>query len=213
MENFEKMLKDRIPDIEVHNVLDEYIVKSVTRHGGYAEEDVQRLAALLKLAEGTGADRIIATCSTLSMQIDALRERIGKPVMKIDEPMLVKAVELGGRITVMATAQSTLGPTMEQLGRIARHLGKKVEVGTVHVENALDRLRENDKDGHDRLVLEAFEKLDDPDVVVLAQASMAHMKEILEGMGDRPVLASPQMLIEHLADLMEGEKNDASGTE
>lgn len=205
MESIERLIKETFGDIELYSFLDGYIVKQITQNQGFGLEEENRLKTLLTLAEETDADLIVNTCSTLSVKTREIRDSYKKPIMVIDDQMLEVAVEMGPRITILATAKSTLAPTHTQLLKQAEKNKRNICVTSVFVEEAMDYLKNKDTVMHNKKIFEAYEKLDETDVVVLAQASMAHMKDVLSLAGKYPVLASPQLLMEQIKEWIEGE--------
>ncbi|MEG1773566.1 MAG: aspartate/glutamate racemase family protein, partial [Oscillospiraceae bacterium] len=91
------------------------LASDANARGVFTPENHNRLLLDLKACELTGAALIAVTCSTLTPWLDGLRPLIGVPVVAIDDAMSRRAVTLGAKLTVMATAQSTVGPTCDKL--------------------------------------------------------------------------------------------------
>lgn len=196
---FEKMLKEKIPNIEVVNILDEFIPKSLSKKEGFEAEDYARLLTLLQLAEDTKPDLILATCSSLSMAIEYLKPLISIPVYKIDELMLTKAVESGEKITIIATAGTTIEPTKMQLEEIANHLGKTIETEHMIIGAAFEAMKSGESKAHDRIIMAEVSKMPDKKLIILAQASMAHLEDEIEKTCKCTVLSSPRLAVELIA--------------
>lgn len=62
---------------------------------------------------------ILNQCSSVGEVVDVAGQTIGIPYVRVDMPMAQKAVELGERITVVATVRSTLGPSVRLVKRAA----------------------------------------------------------------------------------------------
>jgi Asp/Glu/hydantoin racemase len=153
-------------------------------------------------AAEAGADLVVVTCSSIGPAVDASRDFLDVPVLRVDEPMAEEAVRIGTRIGVVATLSSTLEPTAELVRRRAREAGKEVEVTARVCDGAFEALQGGDRDRHDELVREGLrEMISGNDVVVLAQASMARVVETL-GDVDVPVLASPRLAMQRVAALL-----------
>jgi len=134
--------------------------------------------------------------------VDVARKLVDVPIVKIDDPMTERAVELGDRIAVVATAASTLAPSRDLVERKGEEAGRDVTVETVLVDDAFEARRAGDLETHDELVSEAVDGLvDDFDVVVLAQASMSHLESSLSERASVPVLSSPDLAMERVAEL------------
>lgn len=193
---FEQMLKEKMPDIEVINILDEFIAKNLSNKAGFEEEDYARLLTLLQLAEDTKPDAILATCSSLSMAIEYLKPMISIPIYKIDEAMLTKAVESGEKITILATADSTIGPTRTQLEQIARNLGKTLEIEHEVIGPAYEAMKRGESKIHDMIILTEVSQMLGKNLIILAQASMAHLEEEITKLCKCTVLSSPRLAID-----------------
>jgi hypothetical protein len=62
------------------------------------------------------------------------------PVLRVDQPMADKAVQLGKRIGVVATLSTTLNPTSDLVRRRAAVAGKEIELKSVLCEGAFEAL-------------------------------------------------------------------------
>jgi hypothetical protein len=139
---------------------------------------------------------VLVTCSSIGEATEAAAGAVGVPVVRIDTAMAERAVRLaaegGGRITVLATLEATLGPT----GRLLQRLGgNELMVHAEVVADALNARQAGDTDRHDALIAEALRvAATDADVLVLAQASMAPAAE-LAGV-EVPVLTSPELAMD-----------------
>jgi Asp/Glu/hydantoin racemase len=136
--------------------------------------------------------------------VDDIRPEVSVPVIKIDEAMIAEAVAKGTRIGVVATNVTTLEPTRQLLQAQATSANKEVEVELVLVENALTALLSGDGVTHDRLVKEAVLDLgQQADVVVLAQATMARVLDVIPESERRvPILSSPHLALELVGELL-----------
>jgi Asp/Glu/hydantoin racemase len=201
VERFKALLKERYPALDSFHMLDESLLQDLLR-GGTTEAIVPRVATLAGAARDAGADVILFTCSSTSPAVDAVRPRIGVPILKIDDAMAEKAVASGRRIAVLCTASSTVGPSTGILEQHAREQGRAVEIRPELCGDAYKALMAGDREGHDRLLADAARRLvETSDVIVLAQASMAHLAKPLGERLGLPVLASPELCVESLARL------------
>src|SRR5262249_39027984 len=126
------------------------------------------------------------------------------PVLRVDQPMADKAVQMGPDVGVIATLKTTLLPTADLIRRRARSAHKKVKVTTRLCDGAFEALMGGDPAKHDALVAKALKVLArEVDVIVLAQASMARVVEGLPEHDRRvPVLQSPTLAIDHVAQII-----------
>lgn len=161
-----------IPDAVAVNYLDDKIVADLADAERSGSVDA-RLEGLVRAAQSAGADAVMLTCSSISAYAAPLAERVGIPVLRIDEAMADKAVAQGERIAVIATLPTTLGPTLALIDERAALVGKTPEILSEVVEGAFAAVVGGDRATHDALVAAAIERLAaQADIVVLAQASM-----------------------------------------
>jgi Asp/Glu/hydantoin racemase len=197
---FKKLAADILPDVQLMHVVDEPLLAYESRGEQVTAEVSARLASHVALAEKIGANIALVTCSSISPNVDDVRPKAHIPVLKIDEAMISRAVETGAKIGVVATAASTLKPTSQLLKAQAELLGKPIQIETVLVDGALPALLAGDSAKHDRMVKQAALNLADRvEVVVLAQASMARVLEVIpEDQRKVPLLSSPHLALERV---------------
>ena len=186
------------PDTEIWHVADEILLKVVLAQGGLSPFIHERVASHAVAAEQAGATAVQLTCSSISPCADTAQARVHIPVLKADEPMIDRALDLGTRIGVIATAPTTLRPTSDLLQVRAEARGKHVQVEARLAEGAYQALFGGDPARHDAIVRQALEDLAQRnDVILLAQASMARVVDSLpDGALGCPVLSSPRLAVE-----------------
>jgi Asp/Glu/hydantoin racemase len=202
---FDRLAGSLLPGVRVLHVLDEPLLEQVRLRGKLSPEDAQRLAEHVDEAAAIGARAVLVTCSTVSPCVSQIRDGSPIPLLRIDERMIEQAVQLGERIGVLATNRTTLEPTRTLLLAEANRVGKDVSVELVMVDGALPALLAGDGAAHDRLVLAALTELQGRvDVVILAQASIARVLDVLPPDGGAvPVLSSPHLALRQVAELLE----------
>jgi Asp/Glu/hydantoin racemase len=201
---FEQLADELLPGVIISHILDETLLERVRQRGELAAEDSERLLSHVLIAADIGADAVLVTCSTVSPCVDDIRPQVIIPVNKIDEAMITKAVKVGPRIGVVATAGTTLEPTRRLLQEEAARQNKPIEIKMALVEGALPALVTGQDALHDRLVKEAtLELAKSMDVIILAQASMARvLAQISESECQAPVLSSPHLALEQLRPIL-----------
>ena len=199
---FNELAGELVPEAGVFHIADETLLSNTRREGKLTPATKRRVLGYVESAAEAGADLVVVTCSSIGPAVDASRDFLDVPVLRIDEPMADEAVRIGSRIGVVATLSSTLEPTAELVRRRAREAGKDVEVTARVCDGAFEALQAGDRDRHDELVREGLrEVIAGSDVVVLAQASMARVLETL-GDVDVPVLSSPRLGMQRVAELV-----------
>ncbi len=201
---FAALCKEKLPNVEVFNIADDSLVRGIREAGSLTATIARRVAGYLESAELAGADYIMVTCSSIGPAVEAGAKLMGVPVLRVDQPMADKAVATGKRIGVIATLSTTLEPTADLIQRRATIAGKQIELTSKMVEGAFEALMAGDGATHDTKVAAALrELLQQVDVVVLAQASMARVVDSLAATDKRvPILASPGIAVDYLATVL-----------
>ncbi|MGW6973241.1 MULTISPECIES: arylsulfatase [unclassified Streptomyces] len=134
-------------------------------------EGPEAVAPAVRELLGGCSGPVLVTCSTIGAVVEAQAGPLGVALFRVDRPMAAEAVRIGGRITVLASLESTLAPTA---GLLAEEAGtREVSVRTRVVAGAWDRFAAGDEAGSLALVAEAIDAVTDTDVILLAQGSMA----------------------------------------
>ncbi len=196
---FRRLFQEYLPNTNTCHMVDEGIIHELMRAQKLTPKIRRRLAIQVTMANDIGADLILFTCSSTSPMVDTLQKLADIPILKIDEPMAEKAVDLGKKIGVITTAKTTLGPSVDLIESQAIKVGKTIEVQAALETQAFEAKLSGNSIEHDRIITNAVSKLAQKnDVIVLAQASMAHLAAELNLQISCPVLASPEICIEKL---------------
>ena len=200
IDSFTQQLREGIPgdDYVIHTLYDDFLATDPAMIGKFSSINHQRLRLDMQAQALTGADIIVVSCSTLSPSVRLLRGEFNVPVVAIDDAMVKAAVEMGSRIGLIATANSTVKPSSSALLAAAKDAGKEIDLKVLCREEAIQALKAGDQATHDRMVLEMADEMKDRDVLVLAQASMASAIQ-KDGAAYEKVLTSPALGIEKLA--------------
>ena len=201
---FAQLCKDKLPNVEVFNIVDDSLVKGICEAGSLTPQISHRVLAYLQSAESGGADQIMVTCSSIGPAVEAGAKAVGVPVLRVDQPMADLAVAMGRHIGVIATLTTTLEPTADLIQRRAVIAGRQIELTSKLVEGAFEALMSGDGSTHDAKVAAALKELSQQvDVIVLAQASMARVVDSLSAADKRvPILGSPCIAVDYLATVL-----------
>lgn len=213
---FDALIKERIAGdpllgrAQIVHVTDAWLLETVIEDG-VSPLVGERVAEHVTGLERRGANAVLVTCSSIGEVTENVAESASVPVVRIDVAMAAEAVTAAvngpGGLTVLATLESTMGPTTRLVERAAA--GQDVAVRGQVVENAIARRDAGDQEGHDALVARTIEQaLADGDVVVLAQASMAGA---LRSPNPR-VFTSPMSAVEALLDAARSRPQPDSAT-
>lgn len=185
------------PGLRRLHVVDGWLLATAIATGVTPQVEAAVLAHVRHLA-ASGAAAVLVTCSSIGEAAESAAAQVAVPVLRVDAAMAHEAVARAaapgarGRVAVLATLTSTLGPTGRLVERAARaaDVAEAVEVVARVVEGAAVARDAGDGARADELVATAVaEAAADADVVVLAQASMAGAAALADPAV--PVLTSP----------------------
>lgn len=198
---FKKLFPESLPDVRLVNIVDDGLLTDVRAAGRLTPAVTRRIVGYGILAEASGADAILNCCSSVGEAADVLAQTVNIPVVKIDNRMAADAVEQGVKIGIVATLSTTLDPTERLIQRKAKEAGKTVETNRYLADRAFDALLAGSAEEHDRFLKAEIERaMDENDVIVLAQGSMARLVPMLEQ--KVPVLSSPRSSLEALRETL-----------
>ena len=201
---FAELCSKYLPHIKTFNIVDDSLIKNTIACGELTADTSRRVVNYAGSAQDAGADFILFTCSSIGAAVEAAAALTKVPVLRVDQPMADKAVQMGKRIGVIATLPTTLEPTSDLVKRRATAAGKEIVLVSKLCEGAFDALMSGDAATHDKEVGDALRQLsNEVDVIVLAQASMARVVDTLSEVDKKvPILASPPIAIQHLATIL-----------
>lgn len=186
------LFKEHLPDVKLNHIVDDSLIQEVIEFNKVTPAVAKRLVNCYQMAVDARADIIFNTCSSIGDITQMARKMVSIPILKIDDPMAIKAVETATRIGVIATLPTTLAPTANLLRIMAAERNKKIEIVEGLAEGAFQAGMSGDRDTHDQLILKASEKVaGQVDLIVLAQGSMARMEAKLAEVTGKTVLSSP----------------------
>lgn len=190
-------------EVSVRNVVDDSLLNDTRRAGYMTKEVARRLVAYVQLAENYGSDCVLLSCSSVSPAVDIARKVVNIPVVKIDDAMAEEAVRIGRSVAVLATVETTLGPTRELIEEAGRRAQKEVGVETFLCKDAFDALSSGDVQRHNDLMRDQVVSLcREFDVTVLAQASMTNILPALPADVRNRVLTSPRLGLLRVAEVL-----------
>lgn len=202
VKDMRSLFKELAPDVIVRNIIDDSLLPEVLDNGGVTKNIIKRICAYFLQAEIAGADLIFNQCSSVGEAADIAAELVNIPLVKVDEKMAEVACQTGEKIGVVATLETTLGPTVRLIKKKSEKMDKDVEIIEKLCEGAFDLLRNGDKKTHNEIVINAIKELTKKvDVIVCAQGSMV---ALLAELGETavPVLTSPRLAVESAVEVL-----------
>ena len=186
VEDLKSLFAELVPEVEMINIIDDSLLKEVLANGGPTPSVVKRITGYAVNLEAMGCDIILNQCSSVGEAADVAQKCVSIPYIKVDEPMAHEAISKGKKIGVVATAYTTMGPSVRLIETVAEKLGEDRQVNACLAEGAYDALLiEGDRGKHDRILMETIDKAcAENDVVCLAQGSMIGLVDKCK---DKPV--------------------------
>ena len=188
----QEVIKQLGSDVELLSLEDASILAEVREAGYVTTAPAARLIGMYMKAAEAGVDAMLNLCSSVGEVADCAQDAaryLGVPIVRVDEEMCREAVRKGQKIAVMATLPTTLEPTKNTINRVAREMGRHVELVDVLVDGGFGLDQEQFK----ALMAEyAGKAAGDVDVILFAQGSMAYCEEYIADMYHKIVLSSPR---------------------
>ena len=193
---------DLWPETLRMNLLDDTLSKDRDNAGELTPDITKRILDLTEYAYSTGVDAVLFTCSAFAPAIESAARINSSPVLKPNEAMLTDALTYGNRIAVLASFDATIPTLSEEIHSLAIGAGRKIHLETRSIPTAMAALGAGNGEEHDRLLADAAEEFESPDVILLAQYSTARAKAEVEKRVSVPVLTSPASAVKQLQSLL-----------
>jgi Asp/Glu/hydantoin racemase len=186
------------------NLLDDSLAGDREQAGQLTPGLSGRIVALARYAVDSGADGVLFTCSAFGEAIEAASAALPAPVLKPNEAMFEAALQIGGRIGMLATFAPAVASMEDEFASMARHRGSAARLKTIVAPGAREALLAGELDRHNRLVAEAASDLAGCDAIMLAHFSMAGAAPRVSDRTGRPTLAAPETAVVKLRSLLTG---------
>ncbi len=196
------------PEAETVNLLDDSLSRDLEREDKKTTSMITRMSDLMQYGIDIGARGILFTCSAFGDAIEAARAKASIPVLKPNEAMFERAMEIGNRIGLLATFQPSITSMEEEFRRMAGEHGKSITLESVWVQEAMHALKNGDAQTHDRLIARAATQLSSCDAIMLAQFSMARAYPAVSRSVECPTLTSPDSAVSKMKDII-GETSES----
>jgi len=161
------------PDVVVHNIVDDTLLKD-TLTNGMMPFTASKMLAYAQAAQLSGANGVLVTCTSVNTATKYIKPFLNIPIINIEEPVAELAVQNGKKIGVLATLPTSPAAIGRVIEEKANEAGKTVEIINSVVDGAFDVLCSGDRKRHDEMVCEALYVLaEEVDVIAFAQISMS----------------------------------------
>lgn len=169
------------PNVEIRNYLDSYLLEKVKKEGGINDGSMRRMFDMLSTACGDGADAVLLTCTVFSPYAEYFSSLLSKPVVCPDKAMLQEVAAKPGKTAILCTFTGTVDTTRNLYYSCRRSLGREETVEMIVLPEAYEAAAKGDFVTHDAVIKAKAEELDlQYDQIVLAQISMAHVKNQIQ---------------------------------
>jgi hypothetical protein len=189
---FTRLLSSLRADAQATHVVDESLL-SLARSLGHDHPGViAQVQNAVRRAAQSGAKVVVCTCSTVGQAAEATSGDGQFVAMRIDRAMADRAVTFGAKVLILGALESTLQPTRSLVADSAARFSRLCDIETRLVVGAWALFEAGQFNDYFQAIDTAVRgALPGPDVVVLAQASMAPAAALLRDL-NVPVLASPE---------------------
>ncbi|WP_161493884.1 aspartate/glutamate racemase family protein [Virgibacillus necropolis] len=202
------VFKKLAPDVTVLNFVDENIQYYANQISGIDDKTHRDFFNITNTAQESGVNVIIVACTVLTPIVESIKPFVKVPILAVDYPMLEKAIKNYYKIGIVATNAPTAPATKNQLEKLAKELGKKIEIDTQVDTQAMTELKAGNETEHNRLNRLAAEKLKKRgcDVIILAQITQASAEKEVASLG-LPVLTSPNEAVKTVLNIIQEQKS------
>ncbi len=200
----EEAAKRLWPGAETMTILEEGLSMDRQKYDELPLALWDRIIGLTKYAECAGSDGILFTCSAFGRAIEDAAEGSPVPVMKPNEAMFEAAFAHGDRVAMITTFAPATASMEAEFREAAAQCGSKAQITSHFCPGALEAKRAGDDATHDQLIAQLAAGIDDVDVIMLGQFSMAGAAGAVRATTDIPVLTSPDAAILEIRRRVEG---------
>ena len=204
--NMKTLLKEALPDFRIVNIADDSLINEVIAAEYLTDGVKTRLFKYFDAAASLKPDLIVSACSSVGALAEEYNASSDVPVLRIDHAMILRALQSGKRIGILAAHGTTMEPTKDYISRQCKKEGREVEVLGLVAEGAYQANVRGEKDLYNKLLLDAAGQMKGKvDAVLLAQGSMASMEQPIHELLGVPVLSSPKLCCEEVVKIVRGE--------
>lgn len=190
-------------DLQINHVLDEGILRRLATLGRITPEITDWLTRMVASSQDIGAELAVVSCSSLSPCVNEVRDRLNIPVLKVDEPMIEYAVRHADRIGLVMTNPTTEAPSQMLFAEVTQRLGCRSRLFPELCPGAFAKLTGGDTEGHDTEVVEVIQSLlEEVDLIMLAQISIARVRQHLDSSSAARVLSSLDFVGDKISEII-----------
>jgi|TARA_B100002003_G_C14120343_1_gene538815 Asp/Glu/hydantoin racemase len=190
------------PTARISNLMDDGLFAWVRETGGVVPEMYDAFHTLTRYMVARGVDGILYTCSAFSECIDACMAEFDLPMLKPNDAMIERVLDVGSRIAVVATVGPTIPSISAEIRAMAAARDQTVELVPYVVEGAFDALASGDGARHDELIAARACEIKECDVIALAQFTLSRAEPAVKAVSDIPVFSSPGAAVAKMRNIL-----------
>jgi len=190
------------PEADRANILDESLFHDRGKTNTLTKPHFERIVRLADYATLCGAAGILFTCSAFGEAIESVQRTYSFPVLKPNEAMFEAALEHGDNIGMLATAPFALAGLEQEFRDLVARRGRKAELKTHCVSEAMHAVARGDAETHNRLLADAAPNLASCDAIILAHFSTSRAEAAVAERVKVPVLTAPGAAVTKLKRLL-----------
>jgi hypothetical protein len=175
-----------LPAGALHHHVRADLLLTAERLGGLTSDIVMETADVLQCL-ARDADAVVLNCSTLGPAASEAAANAAVPIVRADGVLAEEAVKAGGKVIVLCTVETTIGPTTGLFESAAEATGAAIEVRLIPGAWAL--FRAGNQPAYLASIAKAVEAAhgEGPVTVVFAQASMTDAAQLLPENSAQPM--------------------------
>ncbi|BED91374.1 MULTISPECIES: aspartate/glutamate racemase family protein [unclassified Pseudoalteromonas] len=186
------------PEAKLINLLDESLGILRSKNEELSQELVQRVIEHSRYAVELGADGVLYTCSAFGEAIDKANEIFPIPILKPNEGMFRKALQMSSQIGMVASFMPAVSGMENEFYALAKEVNPDARLTSICASGAKAALNEGDTAKHNDLMAETAQQLINEEVLMLAHFSSSLALESVCKINDKPILTSPNSAVELL---------------
>ena len=183
--------KTHWPEAETINILDDSLSRDRANSDSLDNKMIKRFITLGDYAKSIDANGILFTCSAFGPAIEAVAEQHTMPVLKPNEAMFSRALDIGKNICMLVTFENSIDLMSKEFQAMANVRNNEAKLDVIFVDGAMLKLQQGLINDHNELILQTAKKLNGYDVLMLAQFSMAGACEAISQQINIPILTAP----------------------
>ena len=113
--NMKTLLKEALPDFRIVNIADDSLINEVIAAEYLTDGVKTRLFKYFDAAASLKPDLIVSACSSVGALAEEYNASSDVPVLRIDHAMILRALQSGKRIGILAALGTTMEPTKDYI--------------------------------------------------------------------------------------------------